>query len=1437
IVANNTAGAPSGNLLDLQKAGASEFSVDYNGNLTQAGGTSTTDTINGQTISSAASFTGTVTAATSVLTPLLDTASAGVLAVGTNNATAINLNQSTTVASGKNLTLAGGQYSQTYNSSAAGNGQTLSFTNSNTAGAGVVVQGIDLTPTNNTPASGTNTLNGVNFEAGSGAGANAITNGVNFASATGYTNFINTPSFVLSSSGAVTGLTGVSMASGNFLQSGGGTFTTGSGAVQLNGSTTIASGANLTLTSGSLTQTFSSAAAASAQTLSVTNSNSGASNVAVKGETITLTGTATSGGTNTNSALYFTNPAAAANNVFNGLNFAGTGYDNVLVVNGSSIINGSGVLQNAGFSGTYSNQVTLSNASNSFSGSSFNGLTLTSAADGFTVAGGTTPRTLTVTGADITIGSTIKPTSSGQLTVQSNGGNNLDIDAGGGASVNIAGTNANAVNVGNTTSNPSVAFNGSGSFGTTTGAVGLNGNTTLAAGKNLSTASGTGTITQNYSNITGTGTTLAATDSASSGTTTLLGEAINLTGTDNAGGSNTLTGLSFGNVTAHTNNTYYGIAFGTGLNDILRYNGTQLISGLGILQNAAIGSAVNYSNLTQVGALTSGSIASGFGTIATANTITGTTLNGTTGINTGAGAGTQRIDASGNLVAIGNITGAGAVTIATAAAGTLALQPAAGASLTGAVTKNAATGNEVAYDLATTINKATSGNYTGIKLNVTETSAPGAANLLADFQVGGTSKFSVGNTGIITTANVGTADSTTLLCRNSSNQIATCNGISLSGSAFIQGGNSFGVAGDLGTNDNFALNIRTNGTTKLTVGTNGDLTFAGSGVNGSFDQSASTGTFKTGSGAVTVNGATTVQPATGTNVFNVTAGAGGGSVLKVDSTNSRVGVNLGVGAFGLATGVNGLDVNGALRLGGGGGVSSVDSFLSPQGANVGSKINIPVYDPGANGQILAFGINGTNYNARGISVFDNRSTTNNQPAISVFSPDENNLVGFVWDGASTTAKIKTTGPNLNTTTPAIQLQSGDVTGGSGQATGTVFILSGSGSGTNTSSGNVTIDVGTKSGTGTLGQINIGATNVTAINIGRAAATTTINGVAQVGASAGTGALVNNGSTKNTSLALGDLAAGSIGTAATTVDVYTSFTISPTASGRTYTLPAPAAGAGSIIYISDINATNSFIIGSTTFNPHSTATLVYDGTGWNFAGMDGGSNNYIQNQNASDQTANFRISATGRANTSFTSPLFDSITGAVSLGGTTATGVTIGGTTNTTSIALQGAAAATYTIGNTNTTGTITVGQADATNTISIGSANLTAHTQTISIGNGTSTTSGGEVVNIANGVPGTGTTNSVAIGTAGTTTGTVNVTIGSVGGAAHTTVIQGGNGAGAVSVQAATSGTINIATAANTQNVLIGNATGGTIRLGQNGGTVQVDGTNFDVSTVGVVTL
>lgn len=57
----------------------------------------------------------------------------------------------------------------------------------------------------------------------------------------------------------------------------------------------------------------------------------------------------------------------------------------------------------------------------------------------------------------------------------------------------------------------------------------------------------------------------------------------------------------------------------------------------------------------------------------------------------------------------------------------------------------------------------------------------------------------------------------------------------------------------------------------------------------------------------------------------------------------------------------------------------------------------------------------------------------------------------------------------------------------------------------------------------------------------------------------------------------------------------------------------------------------------------------------------GSGNYIQNQNASAQTANYWVSGTGRADTSMMAPTFDSASGVLGVGTTNASAVTIGRT--------------------------------------------------------------------------------------------------------------------------------------------------------------------------------
>ncbi len=89
--------------------------------------------------------------------------------------------------------------------------------------------------------------------------------------------------------------------------------------------------------------------------------------------------------------------------------------------------------------------------------------------------------------------------------------------------------------------------------------------------------------------------------------TTVNGIAVSPTGSVNGNSNaNTLNGIRLNNVTPVTNNSFYAINVGTGYNDILRLNSTSLINGSGYLQNAALDSALTYSNLTKVGTITVG---------------------------------------------------------------------------------------------------------------------------------------------------------------------------------------------------------------------------------------------------------------------------------------------------------------------------------------------------------------------------------------------------------------------------------------------------------------------------------------------------------------------------------------------------------------------------------------------------------------------------------------------------------------------------------------------------------------------------------------------------------------------------------------------------------------------------------------------------------------
>lgn len=187
---------------------------------------------------------------------------------------------------------------------------------------------------------------------------------------------------------------------------------------------------------------------------------------------------------------------------------------------------------------------------------------------------------------------------------------------------------------------------------------------------------------------------------------------------------------------------------------------------------------------------------------------------------------------------------------------------------------------------------------------------------------------------------------------------------------------------------------------------------------------------------------------------------------------------------------------------------------------------------------------------------------------------------------------------------------------------------------------------------------------------------------------------------------------------------------------------------------------------------------------------GSAADYVQNQSSNDQTANFRISGTGRANTSFITPVLDTAS-AVSLDiGSTASGINLHkGTTITGALTQSGGA-----IGMTGSTsssiattsGSLTLQSQNAQNRLLINGSTInleTADSGSITIGrSGTSTVRIGASTNNAR---------SIYIGEP-TATNAQTVSIGGLG--SSTVTVQGGTGSNAVAIHAAAGGSIALNT-------------------------------------------
>ena len=119
---------------------------------------------------------------------------------------------------------------------------------------------------------------------------------------------------------------------------------------------------------GAVIQGYTSGVSASATAQTVTNTNATVTASTVNAQSISLVGGANANaGANIMNGINLANVTTVANNAFYGFNI-GTGFNDILRYNGTQLISGTGILQSAALSGTYSNTLTLNNASNAITG-------------------------------------------------------------------------------------------------------------------------------------------------------------------------------------------------------------------------------------------------------------------------------------------------------------------------------------------------------------------------------------------------------------------------------------------------------------------------------------------------------------------------------------------------------------------------------------------------------------------------------------------------------------------------------------------------------------------------------------------------------------------------------------------------------------------------------------------------------------------------------------------------------------------------------------------------------------------------------------------------------------------------------------------------------------------------------------------------------------
>jgi hypothetical protein len=959
--------------------------VTNNANVNAGTGTITSGNINGQAISSAANFTGTVTIQGS-----------GGLTLGIAGPTGTT----------GQLTFANAANTNTVSlaTAAQGNAVVLSIpTDTNTTDTVCLqtlnncapINGISGTGTTNYVArfTASNTIgNGILYDDGTFAGVNATTQISN-----------GTLSVLAAASKVGLSVQGSGGDIADFVANGGGTPVA---SIDANGS--------LTVTGGNFTKT----SVANASAVSIAQNNAATSGtVANNGLNIALTGAATSGA-NTNSGINFSDVTVNSGNSFVGLNFsASNNYASILSVGANNIISGAGLLQNNAIDSTltYSNLQKVG-ALNAGSITAFG-----------TIATGNTISGTVLTGTTAVATPAIRPTadSTAAIEIQNAAGttnifsvdttnnrvgiNNvapgysLDVtgDINTTANLRTSGTirldnSGNLSNIGSITSAGTAQINVSGtaatSIGNTTGTLALQGN----ASSTIGASNGTFATTIDFANPTANVTLHVPTLAAGSYTICTDSGNCNGAGSTLQTGYNNSAGGSTPEITLDAAHTSVDIQAYSGQTDDLLDLRAYTATGLGAIQFGVspAGVATVAGGLTvQAGGVNVTGTSSFTGNVGVtgSSTLTGaTTITGATNINNSGSATTTIGNASAGAIGLQsagaiNTTAGADSTISTSASHTLAIiskdfNVTAAGGLSLGSTSNTGIISVSNNSATTTLNVATSATPTTAVIVGTDTtntstdkllslqsgSTPtakftvdAAGNVVAlggatagttgQFQVNG-SNGNVSTTGTLTYADSGAA-ATATVCKDGSGLLTACSTTG-TGATFVQGGNLFGAAAELGTNDANALNFRTNNTDRLTLNATGsNFTFlqaATINTNGALALGIDTGgaaalnignantnalTIGNTSASFTAEANATVNLFNGATAHTVQLATGAATqTVTIGSTNSSSSLALQGGAYSVNVGNTGVGIKATAPTTG-----SVDLFF---GAGSNRLVNI-----------------------------------------------------------------------------------------------------------------------------------------------------------------------------------------------------------------------------------------------------------------------------------------------------------------------------------------------------------------------------------------------------------------------------------------------------------------------------------------------------------------